>query len=194
VKSVITTFAAAALLAVAGGASAQQVSTDFDKDFDFSKVKTFHAKIATPWGNPITEKTVQEDIQSGLAAKGWQPAPEGQANAEVLIHGSSQQKQNLNTFYSGMGGGWGWRGFGGMGMATSTTTTSEYTEGTLLVDIYDTKTKQLIWRGTATHEVKTKQDKREKQISKASEKLFKAQRPASGSGGRWPRSSPRPTT
>lgn len=172
-KTIVTTCAALAIVALAGAASAQQVSTDFDKGYDFSKIKSFHAKVATPWGNPITEKTVQEDIQSGLAAKGWQPASEGQADAEVLIHGSSQQKQNLNTFYTGMGGGWGWRGFGGMGMATSTTTTSEYTEGTLLVDIYDTKTKQLIWRGTATDEVKTKQDKREKQISKASEKLFK---------------------
>jgi hypothetical protein len=91
----------------------------------------------------------------------------------VLIHGATQQKHDLNTFYSGMGGGWGWRGFGGMGMATSTTTANTYTVGTLVVDIYDTKTKQLIWRGTASDEVKSKQEQREKQVSKASEKLFK---------------------
>jgi len=172
-KSVMTTWAAAALVAVAGSAAAQQVNTEADPGYDFSKIKTFSAKIATPWGNPIGQNMVLEDVQQGIEKKGWQQAPEGAADAEVLIHGATQQKHNLNTFYSGMGGGWGWRGFGGMGMATSTTTTSEYTEGTLVVDIYDAHTKQLVWRGTATDEIKSKQEKREKQMEKASEKLFK---------------------
>jgi hypothetical protein len=178
-KSVMTTLAAAAVLAVAGAAAAQDVNTQFEKSFDFSKVKTFNAKIATGWGNQIGEQNVLEDIQNGIAAKGWKPVPEGQADVEVLIHGSTKQRHNLNTFYSGMGGGWGWRGMGGMGMATANTSVSDYTEGTLLVDMYDTKTKQLIWRGTAVDEVKEKQDKREKQMAKASEKLFKKFPPGS---------------
>ncbi len=172
-KSAMTTWAAAAVLAFAGAAAAQDVNTDFDKSYDFSKIKTFSAKIATGWGNSIGESTVLKDIQGGIAAKGWAPAAEGQADVEVLIHGSTKQRHNLNTFYTGMGGGWGYRGFGGMGMATASTSVSDYTEGTLLVDIYDTKTKQLVWRGTAVDEIKEKQDKREKQMAKASEKLFK---------------------
>jgi hypothetical protein len=171
-KSITTMLAAAVVLAVAASASAQKVSTEADPSFDFSKVKTFNAKIATSWNNPIGESMVQKDIQGGLEAKGWAPAPEGQADAEVLIHGATKQRHDLNTFYTGMGGGWGWRGFGG-GMATANTSVSDYTEGTLVVDIYDTKTKQLIWRGTAVDELKDKQEKREKQMSKASEKLFK---------------------
>jgi hypothetical protein len=172
-KSVMSLMVAVAVLAVAGAAAAQDVNTEFDKAFDFSKVKTFYAKIATGWGNPIGESTVLKDIQNGIAAKGWSPVAEAQAEVEVLIHGSTKQRHNLNTFYTGMGGGWGWRGFGGMGMATANTSVSDYTEGTLLVDMYDVKTKQLIWRGTAKDEVKSKQDQREKQVSKASEKLFK---------------------
>jgi Domain of unknown function (DUF4136) len=171
-KSFTTPLAAAALLAVAGCASVQ-VNTQYDQSFSFSSLKTFHAKIATPWGNPIGEQNVLQNIQSGLQAKGWQLVPEDQADAEVLINGASQQKHDLNTFYTGMGGGWGWRGFGGMGMGTATTTTSSYTVGTLVVDIYDTKTKQLVWRGTASDEVKSKQEQREKQVSQAAEKLFK---------------------
>jgi hypothetical protein len=173
-KSVTTILAAAVVLAVAGSASAQKVNTEFDKSFDFSKIKTFNAKIATSWNNPIGEKNVLEDIQSGLEKKGWQSVPEDQADAEVLLHGSTQVKHSLNTFYDGMGGGWGWRGWGGgMGMGMATTTTSDYTEGTLLVDIYDAHTKQLIWRGTAQGELNSKQNKREKQVEKASSKLFK---------------------
>jgi hypothetical protein len=178
-KSVMSLWAAAAVLAVAGAAAAADVNTQCDKSFDFSKIKTFNAKIATGWGNPIGESMVLKDIQDGIAARGWRPVPEDQADAEVLIHGSTKLRHNLNTFYTGMGGGWGWRGFGGMGMATANTSVSDYTEGTLLVDIYDTKTKQLIWRGTAVDEVKEKQDQRQKQITKASEKLFKKFPPGS---------------
>jgi hypothetical protein len=172
-RSAMGAWAAALVLAVAGSAAAADVNTEYDKSFDFSKIKTFNAKIATGWNNQIGEQMVLDDIQKGIAAKGWTPAPEGEADAEVLIHGSTKQRHNLNTFYTGMGGGWGWRGFGGMGMASANTSVSDYTEGTLLVDIYDTKTKQLIWRGTAVDEIKSKQDKREKQMQKASEKLFK---------------------
>jgi hypothetical protein len=172
-KAVIATWAAAVVFALAGVAAAADVNTQFDRGYDFSKIKTFHAKVATGWGNPIGESNVLHDIEQGIAARGWQSAPEGQADAEVLIHGSTKQRHNLNTFYTGMGGGWGYRGFGGMGMATAQTTVNDYTEGTLLVDIYDAKTKQLIWRGTAVDEIKEKQDKREKQMEKVSEKLFK---------------------
>ena len=172
-KSAFTTWAAAALLALASVASAQDVNTEFDKSFDFSRVQTFNVKIATSWNNPIGESAVVEDIQKAIEAKGWKPVAEEQADAMVLLHGSTKERHNLNTFYSGMGGGWGWRGMGGMGMASAQTTTSDYTEGTLLVDIYDVATKKLIWRGTAVDEVKEKQAKREKQMTKASEKLFK---------------------
>jgi hypothetical protein len=50
---------------------------------------------------------------------------------------------------------------------------SEYTEGTLVVDIYEAKTKQLMWRGVAQGELKDSPEKREKQLQKASDKLFK---------------------
>jgi len=44
----------------------------------------------------------------------------------------------------GYGYGYGYRGYGGSAIDVST-----YTEGTLVVDIFDSKTKQLVWRGVA---------------------------------------------
>ena len=81
-------------------------------------------------------------------------------------------KKDLNTFYSGGYGGYGWRGMGGMGWA-STTTVNEYTVGTLVVDIFDAKTKQLVFRGTASDELSDKPEKNAKKLAKASDKLFK---------------------
>ena len=89
----------------------------------------------------------------------------------MLLHGATEKQKSLNTFYSGMGGygGYGYRGWGGMGgMGTATTTVSEYLVGTLVVDIFDAKSKALIFRGTASDEISDKPEKNIKKVEKAS--------------------------
>ena len=167
VKTLTVGFAPAAFVLLAGSAFAQDVKVDYEKSFDFSTLKTFALKIGTAWGNPIGEKRVTGEIEAELIEKGWTKAEEAQANAVVILHGATQQKRDLNTFYSGYGG-WRW---GGMG--TAQTTVSEYTVGTLVVDIFDAKSKQLVFRGTATDELSDKPEKNVKKVEKAAEKMFK---------------------
>ena len=157
-------------LAVAGGAWAQDVKVDYDKAANFGAIKTFSLKLGTSWGNQIGEKRVTDEITQALTEKGWKLVPEGPADAQVVLHGASQTKRSLNTFYSGMGG-YRYRGFGGTG--TATTTESEYTVGTLVVDIFDAKGENLLWRGAAQDELSDKPDKNIKKLAKASDKLFK---------------------
>jgi hypothetical protein len=45
--------------------------------------------------------------------------------------------------------------------------------GTLLVDVFDAKGKNLIWRGIAQDEASNKTEKNIKKVTKATEKLFK---------------------
>ena len=150
------------LLIASVGAFAQQVSTDYDHAANFASYKTYSwAKVEI--ADPLWQGRIQGYIDAQLAAKGWTKAASG-GDAAVVTIGTTQQKQQLNTYYSGGG----WR-FGG-GMAT--TNTSTFTEGTLVVDIFDAKTKGLIWRGTAGDTLSTKADKNEKTITKAVEKLF----------------------
>ena len=162
-------------LAVAGGAWAQDVKVDYDKAASFGAIKTFAIKLGTSWGNQIGEKRVMDEFTEALTAKGWKLAPEGQADAQIVVHGATETKRSLNTFYSGTGmGGYGYRGWGGMGgMGTATTTESEYRVGTLVVDIFDGKSKQLMWRGTAQDELSDKPEKNIKKLEKASDKMFK---------------------
>jgi hypothetical protein len=160
-------------LAVAGGAWAQDVKVDYDKAANFGAIKTFSLKIGTSWGNQISEKRVTDEITEALTAKGWTLAPEGQDDAQVVLHGATETKRSLNTFYSGMGG-YGYRGWGGMGgMGTATTTESQYTVGTLVVDIFDKTGESLLWRGIAQDELSDKPEKNVKKLGKASDKLFK---------------------
>jgi hypothetical protein len=165
---------AAALSFVSAGAFAQDVKVDFDKAADFTKYKTFAIKLGTSWNNPLSEKRVLAEIQQGLTDKGWTATTDdAKADAIVVLHGATEKQKSLNTFYSGGYGGYGWRGGWGGGMSSSTTTVDEYTVGTLVVDIFDAKSKQLVYRGTATDELSNKPEKNAKKLAKASDKLFK---------------------
>ena len=171
----LRTLAAVALMSVAGGtAFAQDVKVDYDKDANFASYKTFATKLGTSWNNPLSEKRVVAEIEQSLTEKGWTKTDADKADTMVVLHGATEKQKTLNTFYSGMGGyGYGYRGFGMGGMGSATTTTSEYLVGTLVVDIFDAKSKQLLYRGIATDELSDKPEKNVKKMAKASAQLFK---------------------
>lgn len=169
------TIAVAAVMSLAGlTVLAQDVKVDFDKSADFAALKTFSTKLGTSWNNQIGEKRVMEEIDASLTEKGWKKV-DANPDAIVVVHGATSTKRSLNTFYSGGGyGGYGYRGWGGgMGMGTATTTESEYTVGTLVVDIFNAKSKALVFRGTASDELSDKADKNAKKLDKATNKMFK---------------------
>lgn len=166
------TLAAALLSFIGVAAFAQDVKVDYDQSADFAALKTFAISIGTSWNNPLGEKRVLAEIEQALTEKGWTKTDDAQADAIVVLHGATEQQKTLNTFYSGGYGGYGWRGWGG-GMGTATTTTSEYTVGSLVVDIFDAESKQLVFRGTATDELSDKPEKNVKKLDKATSKMFK---------------------
>jgi hypothetical protein len=164
---------ATAAMAFAAGAWAQDVKVDFEQTANFAAYKTFSMKLGTSWNNSISEKRVMDEFTQALTEKGWKAVPEAEADVNVVVHGATQTKRSLNTFYSGGMGGYGYR-WGGMGgMGTATTSTTEYTVGTLVVDMFDAKTKNLVWRGAAQDEISDKAEKNIKKLGKASDKLFK---------------------
>jgi hypothetical protein len=156
-------------------ATAQDVKIDFDKAFDFSTVKTYSIAIGTKWGNDLSERRVLTEIDQEIASKGWKKVTDS-PNVLVVLHGATQTKRNASTFYSGMGG-YGYRGFGG-GMGTASTVVNEYQVGMLVVDIFDSKNKNLIFRGTAEDEISDNPDRNKSRLEKASTKLFKNFPPA----------------
>ena len=162
--------------------TAQDVNTDYDRNFNFAQIHTFATKIGTSWGNPLSEQRAKDAVSKALVQRGWQPADETTADALVVIHGATQNKQSLNTFYSGGAyAGYGWGGWGG---GTATTTVSEYRVGTLVVDIFDAKSKKVIFRGVGQDEISDKPEKNEKKLQKGVEKMFKKFPPQTGEGSK----------
>ncbi|MCU1315509.1 MAG: hypothetical protein JWN63_831 [Candidatus Acidoferrum typicum] len=154
-----------------GTAFAQQVKTDFDHQANFSQYKTYSWQEVKP-ANSLWDARIKSAVDAQLAAKGWTQVDSGGDVAIVAIK-TTQTQKSLQTFYDGMGGGWGWRRFGGGGFGEATTTEQDYKEGTLVVDLYDAKTKQLIWRGSAEDTLSSKENKNEKNLDKGVAKMFK---------------------
>jgi len=165
------------MLLFAGRLSAQDVKTDYDHNADFTQYKTYSWEhVQTK--DPLFIDRIKSAVNAALATKGWTQVDSGGDVAIIAIQ-TTQEQQTLNTFYDGFGGGWGWRRFGGGGFGEATTTTDTYKVGTLVVDLYDTKTKQLLFRGTSSDTLSNNSNKNTENLDKGVEKIFKKFPPGS---------------
>ncbi|HYP71098.1 MAG TPA: DUF4136 domain-containing protein [Variovorax sp.] len=156
--------AAAALLV---GCSSPTVKTDFDPNARFSSYRTYTWIAQPTGGSPLMQQRIVDGIDAKLKAKGWQPAPDG--DVRVAAHVTTQERQDYTTYYNTVGYGWGW---GGMGPGMATTTAYTYEVGTLVVDMFDAKTKRAIWRGNATATTPENSDKVPQLLQTSLDKMF----------------------
>ena len=157
--------------------SAQQVKTDYDRGANFGQYKTYSwAQVKTK--DALDVDRIKAAVNAALAAKGW-TLVDSDADVSIVAMEITRNQQTLNTFYDGFGGGWGWRRFGGGGFGEATTTTETYKVGTVVVDLFDAKTKQLIWRGASSDTLSNNSEKNIKNLDKGVEKMFKQFPPGS---------------
>ena len=150
----------------AGKLSAQQVKTDYDRSANFGQYKTYSwEQIKTQ--DPLMVDRIKSAVKTTLAAKGFTEVPSN-GDLSLVAMETTRDQQTLDTFYNNFGGGWRWGGFG-----DATTTTETYKVGTLVVDLFDTKTKMLVWRGSASDTLSNKSEKNIDNLDKGVEKMFK---------------------
>jgi Domain of unknown function (DUF4136) len=149
----------------------QKVNADWDHNVhNFSSFRTYQlVKPARSTGNPLMDQRIVTAIDAEMAQKGFQQV---ENNPDVLVtYGTGLQRQKSATA-TGMGR---WRMGGGMGTINQNISNA----GTLVVDISDSHTKQLVWRGTATDTLSDNPDKNSQKIQKAIAKMFKKYPPKS---------------
>src|SRR5712672_3588876 len=153
------------MLLFAVKSSAQQVKTDHDHSANFGQYKTYSwEKVQTK--DPLMVDRIKQAVNGALTAEGWTQVESG-GDVSVVAMEITQNQQTLNTFYDGFGGGWRWGGFG-----DATTTTETYQVGTLCVDLFDAKAKNLIWRGSSSDTLSSNADKNTKNLDKGVQKMF----------------------
>ncbi len=151
-------FAFVAVAIVLNACAGIPVSTDYDPNWQFPQTPAY-AWLPHPMNkmdpmvdNDLVAARVHRAVDEQLAAQGLSvAASEAAANVLVTYHIGEEEKLDINTFHSHYGyypcwGCWG-PGF------DSDIWVSQYTQGKLIIDLIDAKTKQLVWRGIASRRV-----------------------------------------
>jgi hypothetical protein len=168
-------------LAIAG-CSTMEVSYDYDPKAKFSGLNTYdwldepQKSTGDPRidDNTILKSRVQTAVDTALAARGFRKVS-SDPDFLVAYHVSLDRQQSVQTLnsYYGYSPGWGY-GYGasyrpGYWAGAPETYVYEYEEGTLILDVVDPKSKELMWRGSAQDEVnfKSTPEKAQAQINEA---------------------------
>jgi hypothetical protein len=174
-------------LAAIGCASSLHVRTDYDPGANFAQYHTYSWHDGTPAKDPLTDKKIIAAVDAQLAQKGLRKVDAG-GDLVVTYHASTGQHVDLNTVYTtDTWGPYGWGrygpygrywygrpwGYSGYGVTTATTTADTVTTGTVIIDILDGKTHQLVWRGVGSDELNGDPKSLDKAITAGAAKLFK---------------------
>lgn len=160
----------AMLATLASTASAQDVTYDYDKSADFARFKTYAWVDGHNLPDQLNHQRIVEAVDRQLAGKGLRRV-EADAKPDVLVayHALFDRNVEIHGFSSG------WAGYRFGAHRSGSARVEEILVGTLAVDVVDARSRTIVWRGMATKDVdvNAKPEKREKNLNKAAEKLFR---------------------
>lgn len=163
---------ACAALLLAGCMSMPVVQTDFDSATDFSAYRSYAWRQEPPITNPLMKQRLVAAIDSALSARGWQRVDESEADVALVANVATHEEQTLETFYEDPGwNDWTWR-HGSMSARPYATRVYRYTVGTLVLDMFDTRSRRAVWRATAEGTVPSTPARTRAAIDDAVQRMF----------------------
>jgi hypothetical protein len=141
-----------AALAAASCATTMTVGSHVERGLDFSTYRTFEWAPADglPIGDPRLERDpffndhVQGAIESQLAARGLALSTSGTPDLLIHYHASIRERIDVNRLD---------RRYGYCALNDCPVDTVTYEAGTLVVDVIETRSNRLVWRGWAQNAV-----------------------------------------
>jgi uncharacterized protein DUF4136 len=161
-KSLARIIATAAFSVIFVGAPliAQDISVDYDHNFQFNQIKSYS------WGkvqaNDVkVEPRITMAIDRVLQGYGFKESAKNKKGDVIVTAIEANSPQLYAAFYRGMSSeatplDW-HRGWGGGGFSDGVTSLRQVHAGTFVVDIYNGATGKLIWRGVAAEAVPAKE-------------------------------------
>ena len=157
------------VLSISACATTLKSSVDVADHAEFGELKTyawitdqplFTSNAVSPEVvNPLNEQRIRVAVENQLRNKGYRKVSIDQADFVVAFTLGARERVRVQQYYDDFGynyygyhhgfsrfGRFG-RGFGGFGSSVSVRT---FTEGTLVVDIFENAEKEAIWHGSAT--------------------------------------------
>jgi hypothetical protein len=136
---------------------------------DFSRYQTYDwgARDALPTGdprldnNPFFDSQVRASVERELAGKGYRRVPE---NPDLVLHYHASVQQRVDVYRVDAEAGYGYE-----------SAAVQYEEGTLVLDVAEAKTKQIIWRGWGQTDIQgiiNDQSRMEKRVAEVTQKIL----------------------
>lgn len=148
------------LLITVGACSPIHVDADYDKATDFSQYKTYaflKDAIDKVEISDLDKKRILNAIDNEMQAKGYTKSET--PDLTVNFFTKEMDYVNVSGYYGYWGYGWGWYPYYGYPYAYTTT------EGTLYIDLIDTKRKELVWQGVGAGLLAEKMSEKEQRIN-----------------------------
>ena len=172
---------------IVSGCSSLKVTSDYDSTEDFSQFKTYEyygwAEDSDRILNSLDKNRIEKAFAEEFAKRGMSYT-ENSGDVVVALYIVTEQKTQTTATTTGVGGmyggygyggyygygpGWGWGG----GMTTTTYRDYDYTEGTLVVSVFDKLDEKLIWTGVGKKTVGENPAAREKNIPRVVAAIMK---------------------
>ncbi len=179
------------MLLLLASCSSIQVTNNWDQKLDFKQFKTFSLY---PWDkqndsivNDYDKETITAAIMSEMQLRGYKHVEKGGdliVSTFVTLQNKTDYQAYTNHYggYAGYGGGWGYYnspwaygyGYGpGYYGGTTTITSVNYVQGTLIIDIFELKSKKLVWEGIGTGTVDDNLAARDRNLPKYISHIFR---------------------
>lgn len=146
--------------------SSVYVNTDYDKKANFVQYKTFaylKSGIDKAEISDLDKKRILYSLDEVLISKGFSKSE----NPDMLISFFTKEAERVN-YYNNFGWNWGWNPWWGINYSMPITTT----EGTLIIDVIDAKSKELIWQGKGSGYLTQNVDKKDARIKEFVSKIL----------------------
>jgi hypothetical protein len=168
------TAASISVLSLTACATTMSVSSHVARGVDFARYRTYDWGPADdlPAGdprldrNPFYQDRLQGAVEKQLAARGFERSVSGTPDLLVHYHASIDQRLDVHDMD---------RRYGHCVTDDCQSDVTSYEAGTLVLDIVDTRTNDVIWRGWAQDSVEgvlDNQDKMARQIREAVERML----------------------
>lgn len=161
-------------LMFASCSSSMTVSTDYDRNVDFSKYKTFGIYKLNAEAQTISElnrNRIYAAIKTALTQRGLTESETPDLWVNIVAYVDSRESVSSTTTTSGMGMGMGMGGFGmggfhrpymwgggpmmmtGTSVANTQYNVNTIKEGSIIVDLIDAKSNNLVWQSVGNREI-----------------------------------------
>jgi hypothetical protein len=164
-RRLIHTLLISAAVLAAACASSIRVRSDYDREVNFKKFRTFAFREGNSTGNPVLDARIKTDVIAAMKAHGLDEVRPENADAIVVAHAATQTRRTYDTFYDG----WGWR----YRWARPTLVVNEFEVGSIVVDLFDQQTKTAVWHSYATRVLHEDPEKDADQTDRAVMQIFR---------------------